>query len=107
MPLAENTGARDGHAAANQAPLCWEFGFQVDCVVYSQWTLFILNGDWRKIRLAPDLPELNYWRKSGRVCTVLGGISGRRLSRELIEGGAISGVDCTHIYIYIYMYSRR
>jgi len=61
--------------------------------------VFILNADWRKIRLAPDLPELNYWRKSERVCIVLGGTSVRRLSREFSEGGSISGVDCTHIYI--------
>jgi hypothetical protein len=48
--------------------------------------------------------NFNYWRKSERVSTVLGGTSVRRLSRELSEGGAISGVD-TRIYICIYVQS--
>jgi len=40
----------------------------------------------------------------GVSVTILGGISGRRLSRQLSEGGAISGVDCTHMYVCMYMY---
>ena len=72
--------------------------------IHTQWTVFILSADWRKIRLAPDLPERNCWRKSGRDCTILGGISGRRLSRQLSEDGAISGVDCTHIYVCRYVW---
>ena len=100
MLLADNTGARDVHAAANQAPFCWEFGMQVDCVVYPHTVENVYSqSDWCKIRLALNLPELNYWRKSGHVCTVLGAISGLILSQGLSEGGAISGVDCTHVYI--------
>jgi hypothetical protein len=38
------------------------------------------------------------------VGTILGGISGRRLSRQLSEDGAISGVDCTHIYVCRYVW---
>jgi len=50
----------DSHAAADRLPVCWEFGFKLDCLVYRNKTDHTTNSDLRKIQIASNLPERNY-----------------------------------------------
>lgn len=40
-----------------------KFGFQLYSLIFDY--IYILKSDLRKIRLAPDLPERNYWVSPG------------------------------------------
>jgi len=55
-------------------------GLQLDCLMYL--TICILKSDLRKIRLAPDLPEPNYWVSPGVSVLVTEASFGRHMEKE-------------------------
>jgi hypothetical protein len=53
-------GWRSGHAAAEQVIVCWRLGSSYTALYqYIRLTQYIINCDLRKVRLAPDIQNVN------------------------------------------------